>query len=108
MAITLNPVTDDLWQPTASVSGTVGDPSYSVRVNGIQASSYDINWSADSVPVSEGGTAIFLVEAYAPGETRSSSATRPDLDKDATIVHLFVCLIYKLDFLMQDLPDVDN
>ena len=53
-----------------TVTGTVGDPSYSVLVNGIQATvDSGGNWQADNVPVNSGGTASFEAQAYPPGQS---------------------------------------
>lgn len=70
LILTMDPVSGDLWQPTVTVSGTVSDTSYAVWVNGVHA---EVNtstgtWTASGVPVNDGGTASFVVMAYAPGE----------------------------------------
>lgn len=59
----------DLWQPTTGINGTISDSSYAVWVNGVQAIvNSDGTWTASGVPVNEGGTASFVITAYAPGE----------------------------------------
>jgi hypothetical protein len=69
LVLTMNPVADDLWQPAVTVSGTVSDASYTVWVNDVEATvNPDGTWSASEVPVNEGGTASFVVSAYAPEE----------------------------------------
>jgi len=59
-----------LWRPTAHVTGTVSDSSYTVWVNGVIASVTPDDadaggtWSADNVPVTPGGVACFALTAY--------------------------------------------
>ena len=69
LILVMNPVTESLWKPTVSVSGTISDVSYAVWVNGKHATvNSDGTWTASGVPVNDGGTASFVVTAYAPGE----------------------------------------
>ncbi|HEY1716920.1 MAG TPA: hypothetical protein VGH42_01345, partial [Verrucomicrobiae bacterium] len=83
MTITVNPISGDLWQPTISVNGTVSDPSYSVWVNGVEATvDGGGNWGADNVPITDGGTACFDVVANG-----SSSVTQSlEIDKPPTVI----------------------
>jgi hypothetical protein len=76
-------VADDLWQSAVvHVTGTVGDASYSVSVNGIQATvQNDGAWSAVGVPVNPGNTASFVAEARAPGQQKAAAAVGRDIDK---------------------------
>lgn len=81
LTLTMNPILDDsqLWQPTVSVHGTVSDSTYPVWVNGMvatvtpDAGDPGGTWSADNVPTTPGGVAIFDVTAYPSGEAPSES-----------------------------------
>ena len=66
ITVTVNPpVITNALQTTVSVSGTVSDPTAVIWVNGVQGTNYgDGTWSADNVPVTRGGVAIFDVMAY--------------------------------------------
>ncbi len=76
LTLTINstPTGDDLYQPSGTVSGTVGDPDAVVTVNGVTAAVDDTsingdgtyNWSADLVSIYGMGTATFDATA-APG-----------------------------------------
>jgi hypothetical protein len=71
LALTINPVTPDsqLWQATVNLTGTISDPTYAVWVNGVKGTNNgDGTWSANNVPVNDGGTANFTATAYAPAE----------------------------------------
>ena len=69
-SLTINAVTGDLWQPTTSVDGTIGDPNAMVFVNGVQAvNNGDGTWSADNVPINGTGTATFDAVAKINGQT---------------------------------------
>jgi hypothetical protein len=73
LVLTMNPVTDDLWLPTVTVTGYVSDATYAVWVNGVKAivtvyGDGTGTWIAHQVPVTEGGTASFNMQAYAPNE----------------------------------------
>jgi hypothetical protein len=69
LVLTMDPITDNLWQPTVNVTGFIGDASYSIWINGVKATvNADGTWSAANVPVTEGGTASFETTAYAPGD----------------------------------------
>ncbi len=61
LAVTMNAVdTNQLWQFTTNVGGTISDPTYSVWLNGVQGvNNGDGTWSATSVPINSGGTAVF-------------------------------------------------
>ena len=63
--MTINPITDNLWLPTVNVSGTISDPGdYKVWVNGTNATVIGNNWTAQNVPVPQGGgVAAFQVRA---------------------------------------------
>ena len=70
MTLTMNSVTDtsELWQPFISVNGAVSDLAATIYVNGIQGTNYgDGTWSADNVPVTDGGVAIFDLKAVPAG-----------------------------------------
>ena len=71
LALAINPVTPDsqLWQATVNLTGTISDPTYAVWVNGVKGhNNGNGSWSANNVPVSDGGTASFTATAYAPNE----------------------------------------
>jgi glucodextranase-like protein len=89
VALTIDPISDDLWQSTVRVSGTVGDSSYTVSVNGVQATvNDDGTWSADDVPVNDGNTASFVAEARAPGQSQAAGAVGSDSDKGPEAVRV--------------------
>jgi hypothetical protein len=63
----IDPISDDqLNQTNVTVTGTTGDGSYNVWVNGIEAYYTDDagDWAATNVPVSSTGTATVSVEAW--------------------------------------------
>jgi hypothetical protein len=61
-----------LWQPTVNLRGNISDPNAAVWVNGVPGTNNgDGTWSANNVPVTPGGVAIFNVTAYPSGETPS-------------------------------------
>ena len=64
VGLTVNPLaSDQLNHAFVTVRGTVGDASYVVAVNNIQAIVLDdLTWEADNVPVSPTGTAAFNIE----------------------------------------------
>jgi len=71
LVLTVNPVTPDsqLWQPTVNLTGTISISTYAVWVNGVKGhNNGDGTWSANNVPVNDGGTASFTATAYAPTE----------------------------------------
>lgn len=73
LVLTMNPI-PDLWQPYVSVSGTVSDVSCAVWINDVKAVvNSNGTWSATGVPVNDGGTASFVITAYAPGEQQPNS-----------------------------------
>jgi hypothetical protein len=85
--LTVTPLdSSDVNTDVITATGTVGDASYSVWVNGVQATvDSGGNWHADNVPVNSGGTASFDVQAYAPGQsppTNSPSAMRTNYNVD--------------------------
>ena len=78
LTLTINstPTGDALYQPSGTVSGTVGDPDAVVTVNGVPATVDDryanadgtYNWSTNNVPIYGMGTATFDATATpAPG-----------------------------------------
>jgi len=71
LTLSINPVTPDsqLWQSTVNLTGTISDPTYAVWVNGVKGQNNGHGtWSANNVPVNNGGTASFTATAYAPTE----------------------------------------
>ena len=78
LVLTVNPVTPDsqLWQPTVNLTGTISDPTYAVWVNGVKGTNYrNGSWAAFNVPPGGGGTASFIVSAYAPNEQQPDGST---------------------------------
>ena len=66
MSLSIDPLpTNELNLPAVTVTGTVGDSSYNVWVNGVAAfvNDDDGTWEADDVPVNPSGTAIINAEA---------------------------------------------
>src|SRR5208283_3238343 len=64
-----------LYLPTVTVSGNVGDTSFSVWVNGVPADMDGSGgWTANNVPVTPGGTASFIATAYPADEVPSTDA----------------------------------
>ncbi|MGA2869545.1 MAG: hypothetical protein ABSF34_10345, partial [Verrucomicrobiota bacterium] len=66
MTLTMNPVSDNsqLWQSNIDISGLISDPTASILVNGVEGTNNgDGTWSANDVPVSPGGVAIFDINA---------------------------------------------
>lgn len=72
--------TNDLHQATVTVSGTLTNEEYTVWVNGIQAGVTNGNWQANDVLVGAGGTALFNVTAYPPGENPEPDANNPTMN----------------------------
>jgi hypothetical protein len=69
LAFVMTGYSGDLWDPTVTVYGSISDTNYAVWVNGIHAAvETDGSWTANDVPVTEGGRAAFEMTAYAPGE----------------------------------------
>jgi uncharacterized Zn-binding protein involved in type VI secretion len=67
MVLTIDPIGEIPYtQTSATITGTVSDPSATVFVNGVQATVTGTNWSAAGVPVPSGTTASFRVKAYPP------------------------------------------
>ncbi|MEI8288891.1 MAG: hypothetical protein WCH99_05415 [Verrucomicrobiota bacterium] len=65
----------DLWQATVNLTGTISDPTYAVWVNGVQGINHgDGTWSAENVPTTIGGVAIFNVAVYPPSEAPAASS----------------------------------
>lgn len=65
LAFSFSPIDpSQLFQAAVSLSGTVGDATCTIWINGIAArNNGDGTWSADGVPVNQGGTASFSVAA---------------------------------------------
>ena len=64
VGLTLDPLSNTQQnQPSVNLTGSIGDPSYSVTVNGVTAtvSGYPV-WEADNVPVNPSGTASVYIE----------------------------------------------
>lgn len=59
----VNDLPADLNQSSITVQGTIDSSAYTVWVNGIKATLNNGTWTADGVPVNEGGTAVTQVRA---------------------------------------------
>ena len=73
LVLTLDPVADSqqLWQPTINLTGTISDATYAVWVNGVKGTNNgNGTWAAQNVPVDSGGTASFTVTGYSSDETQ--------------------------------------
>jgi hypothetical protein len=73
LVLTLDPIGDSqqLWQPTINLTGTISDATYAVWVNSVKGhNNGNGTWSANNVPVDSGGTASFTVTGYSPDETQ--------------------------------------
>jgi hypothetical protein len=95
LTLTINstPTGDDLYRPSGTVSGTVGDPDAVVTVNGMTATVDDsfanadgtYNWSADGVPIYGMGTATFdATAAAASGSGADLTRTRAASSSSST------------------------
>ena len=73
LTLTVDPVNDQslLWQPTITLTGTISDSTYAVWINGVKGTNNgNGTWTAQNVPVDDGGTASFEVTSYSPDETQ--------------------------------------
>src|SRR5208282_3191034 len=65
--LSIDPATGDLWESTATITGTIGDDSYVVTVNGVQATNDGYGgWTAYGVPINDGNMAVFNAVASLP------------------------------------------
>jgi hypothetical protein len=65
--LTVTPLTtNQLDQPTVTVTGTIGDPTETVSVNGVAATLSGNAWTASGVPVRPDGTAALNVQVGDP------------------------------------------
>lgn len=89
LSLNIDPVdASQLYLPSINVSGTVGDASYSVSVNGVQAAvNGDGTWIATNVPVNSGGTASFYVSATVPGGADPGKASFTDQPARLYVAH---------------------
>lgn len=84
LAILITPVGDDLYQPSGTVVGTVGDQNAVVTVNGQQAvvdpatqnADGTYTWTATGAPIYGMGTATFDVRAVSGGGSGTSQAQK--------------------------------
>jgi hypothetical protein len=78
--VTIAPITDDLYQPTVTVSGTINTNNYTVWVNGVAASQSgtapSISWTAYGVPLNGTGCAVVQASAI-PNTDNSGNGTGP-------------------------------
>jgi hypothetical protein len=78
--LTINPITDDLYQPTVCVSGTINTSGYTVWVNGVVASQSgsapSISWTAYTVPLNGEGCAVIQARAI-PNADNNGNGTGP-------------------------------
>jgi hypothetical protein len=71
LTVTMTPVPDSqLWDKNVTASGTISDSTYSLWINGVKAVVASGAWMATNVPMTDGGTAVFNITTYAPGETQ--------------------------------------
>ena len=80
MTLTLDDIGDltELWQPVMDLTGEVSDPTACVWVNGVRGTNYgDGTWAASNVPVTEGGVAIFDLNAVPAGEGDPANSVFP-------------------------------
>ena len=73
LVLTLDPIGDSqqLWEPTINLTGTISDVTYAVWVNGVKGTNNgNGTWAAQNVPVDSGGTTGFTVTGYSPDETQ--------------------------------------
>ena len=65
IGLTITMPSEDLWNPTVTVDGTIDSSDYTVWVNGVEATPPDEygNWEADNVPMTPGGTAVIQARA---------------------------------------------
>jgi hypothetical protein len=74
--MTINPVTGNLWLPTTTVTGTIGDPAdYTVWVNGVKVTVTGNNWEADNVPLPSGGGAAAIQARAIPNTDNGGNGT---------------------------------
>jgi hypothetical protein len=76
VAMTINPITDNLNQSTVMVTGTISETNYTVWVNGVAATNLTWNgsaysWTANNVPVNGAGCAV--VQACAIPDTAADN-----------------------------------
>jgi hypothetical protein len=72
--LVIHPLSGDLWLPTATVTGTLDDTNYTVWVNGVKAAREGNNWTAEAVPLPEGGTAVVQARAI-PNSNNGGNGT---------------------------------
>lgn len=77
LVLTIDPLpSDQLNDPTMTVTGTINSTGYTVLVNGVQATvNGNGTWTAQYVPVNGGGTAVVVAQAV-PVAGMSASANR--------------------------------
>ena len=69
--VTMTPIPDDqLWYKKVTATGTISDATQSLWINGVKAGITNGVWTATNVPMTDGGTAVFNITCYAPGETQ--------------------------------------
>jgi hypothetical protein len=72
--LVIHPLSGDLWLPTATVTGTLDDTNYTVWVNGVKAAREGNSWTAEAVPLPEGGTAVVQARAI-PNSNNGGNGT---------------------------------
>jgi hypothetical protein len=69
--VTMTPIPDDqLWAKKVTATGTISDSTQSLWINGVKAGVTNGVWTANNVPMTEGGVASFDITCYPPGETQ--------------------------------------
>ena len=75
LTVTMTPVPDDqLWNLTVTATGSISDSTYSLWINEVKAGVTNGVWTANNVPMTPGGVAIFNITTYAPGETQPDNS----------------------------------
>jgi len=110
LGLTIDPVSDDPWQDTVTVTGTIDTGGYTVWLNGVQATQSGTSWTASNVTNVPGGTAVFQARAIPdtdnggsgsggggasprlsdPGNPRSASAKDVESQKDKGPILVYV------------------
>lgn len=69
--VTMTPIPDDqLWKSFVTATGTISDSSQSLWINGVKAAVANGTWTAENVPMTKGGVALFDITCFEPGETQ--------------------------------------
>jgi hypothetical protein len=76
LVVTMTPIPDaQLWAKTVTATGSISDSTQSLWINGVKAGVTNGVWTANNVPMTDGGTAIFDITCYQSGETQPDGST---------------------------------